>query len=158
MWLLAAFIAVPLVEIALFIQIGGLIGLWPTLLIVLLTAAAGAYLVRREGLRALDDLQRTIGELKDPTGAIAHGAAILLAGALLLTPGFFTDTVGLALLIPPVRRALFRWARARVEVRSFTYGQREPAGDRSPDVIEGEYREVDANPRPTHRGSGWTRH
>ena len=108
MWLLVAFIAVPLIEIGLFIQVGGLIGLWPTLAIVLLTAIAGSWLVRMQGALALAELRGSLNELRDPTEPIAHGALILLAGALLLTPGFFTDTMGILLLIPPVRSAVLR--------------------------------------------------
>ena len=103
MWLLIAFIAVPMIEIALFIQVGGFIGLWWTLLIVLLTAIAGSYLVRQQGLREIANLQRSFAELNDPTEPLAHGAMILFSGALLLTPGFFTDVVGLSLLIPSIR-------------------------------------------------------
>ena len=163
MWLLALFVAVPLIEIALFIQVGGWIGLWPTLLIVLLTAVIGTYLVRREGLRALDDLRRALEGLSDPARPLAHGAMILFAGALLLTPGFFTDTVGFLLLVPALREAVLRWLRGRIEMRAFRYGAapeaRPPAGDT---VIEGEFEELPPSGgptrRPTHRPSGWTRH
>ena len=97
------FLAVPLIEIALFIQVGGWIGLWPTLLIVVLTAIAGTYLVRSQGGQAMNQMRRSFDELRDPTEPLAHGAMILFSGALLLTPGFFTDAVGFALLVPPVR-------------------------------------------------------
>ena len=105
MWLFLAFLAVPLIEIALFIQVGGLIGLWPTLLIVILTAIAGTYLVRSQGAQAIGNLRQSFSTLDDPTVHLAHGAMILVSGALLLTPGFFTDAVGFALLMPPVRVA-----------------------------------------------------
>ncbi|MDA1154730.1 MAG: FxsA family protein, partial [Proteobacteria bacterium] len=82
MWLLFAFIAVPMIEIALFIQVGGLIGVWWTLLIVLATALAGSYLVRHQGLRELGNLQRSFSDLRDPTEPLANGAMILFAGAL----------------------------------------------------------------------------
>ena len=122
MWLFVLFVAVPLVEIALFIQIGGLIGLWPTLAIVVLTALAGTWLVRQQGALAIRELRGSIDRLRDPTEPLAHGAMILFSGALLLTPGFFTDAVGFALLLPPVRRAVYRWLRARVRVERFRYG------------------------------------
>ena len=105
MWLLLAFIAVPMIEIALFIQVGGIIGIWWTLLIVLATAIAGSYLVRTQGLRELGNLQRSFSDMQDPTEPLANGAMILFAGALLLTPGFFTDIVGLSLLVPDGRLA-----------------------------------------------------
>jgi UPF0716 protein FxsA len=169
MYLLVAFLAVPLIEIALFIQIGGLIGLWPTLIVVILTAILGTYLVRSQGLRALERLRASFSELRDPSEPLADGAMILVAGALLLTPGFFTDAVGFALLTPPVRMAVFRYLRARVKVARFEMGPRpgpghEPRpGPRRPQttggtIIEGEYEEVE--PRPSKGGprspSGWT--
>ena len=81
MWLFVAFLAVPLVEIALFIQVGGLIGLWPTLAIVVLTALSGTMLVRSQGAMAMNDVRRSFNNLSDPTEPLAHGAMILLAGA-----------------------------------------------------------------------------
>jgi len=166
MWLFFAFLAVPLIEIALFIQIGGLIGLWPTLLIVVLTALAGTFLVRSQGAQAMAQLRGAFNDLQDPTEPLAHGAMILFSGALLLTPGFFTDAVGFALLMPPVRRAVFAWLRKRVTVQTFEMGgqpphSRHPADDT---VIDGEYQEVEDFPQidpsktATHNPSGWTRH
>jgi UPF0716 protein FxsA len=156
MWLLLLFLAVPLIEIALFIQIGGLIGLWPTLAIVILTAFAGTWLVRNQGLSELARLRSSFSDLRDPTEPLAHGAMILFAGALLLTPGFFTDAVGLALLAPPVRRAVLAYVLSRVQVQTFEYGP--PRDDRAPDVIDGDWEEVTPPRRPTHGPSGWTRH
>jgi UPF0716 protein FxsA len=167
MLLLALFIAIPLIEIALFVQIGGVIGLGWTLAIVVGTAILGSWLVRQQGLLALGELRQSFDALNDPTEPLAHGAMILFSGALLLTPGFFTDAVGFALLLPPVRRWVFRKLRARVKVQSFTMGQQtetrysEPLRD-DVDVIEGDFEEVTPNKRPTHRSSrgpsGWTKH
>ncbi len=159
MWLLLAFIAVPLIEIALFIQVGGAIGLLPTLIIVLLTAIAGSWLVRTQGLRELAKLQQSFSELQDPTEPLANGAMILFAGALLLTPGFFTDVVGLSLLVPQVRHATYLWMRSRVTVRGFSAGPGQPQNQRPDDsVIDAEFKDVTAEKRPTHDPSGWTRH
>ncbi|WP_243613445.1 FxsA family protein [Shimia aestuarii] len=161
MWLFLAFVGVPLIEIALFIQVGGALGLAPTLLVVVLTAILGTYLVRNQGRIALGNLQRSFSELNDPTEPLAHGAMILFSGALLLTPGFFTDAVGFALLVPPVREAVFRFLRGRVQVRSFSMGsthRAEPHRSGPEDVIDGEFVEVDPEKRPTHRPSGWTKH
>ncbi len=157
--LLALFIAVPLIEIALFIQVGGLIGLWPTLGIVLVTAILGTWLVKSQGRQVLADLQGRFNELRDPTEPLAHGAMILFSGALLLTPGFFTDAVGFLLLIPAFRTAAFAWLRKRVKVQSFTMGSG-PAQPRPPrdDVVEGSYREVDPDASKIPGNSGWTRH
>ena len=156
MWLLLVFLAVPLIEIALFIQVGGLIGLWPTLGIVVLTAIAGTALVRSQGMSELNRLRSSFSDLRDPTEPLAHGAMILFAGALLLTPGFFTDALGLALLAPPVRRAVLRYVRARVTVETFSYGA--PPRPADPDIIDGEWEEVAPPRRPTHTPSGWTKH
>lgn len=162
MWLLIAFIAVPVIEIALFIQVGGFIGLWPTLLIVILTALAGTYLVRSQGRLALSQLQSSFNDLRDPTEPLVHGAMILFSGALLLTPGFFTDAVGFALLVPAVRQAAFKAIRARVKVQGFGTpgpGRRpDPHGPRSGgDVIDGEFIELPDDDAPKG-SSGWTRH
>lgn len=168
MWLFVAFLMVPLIEIALFIQIGGLIGLWPTLAIVVLTAILGTWLVKAQGRLALNDLRRSFSQLDDPSEPLAHGAMILFSGALLLTPGFFTDAVGFALLAPPVRKAVYRFIRARIKVARFEMGgdgrmhaQEPPHPRRDPpaaDVIEGEYTEIHDKKRPNHPGSGWTKH
>ncbi|MEJ6396606.1 FxsA family protein [Yoonia sp. 208BN28-4] len=161
MWLLLAFVAVPLIEIALFIQIGGAIGLWPTLAIVLITAIAGSWLVRSQGARELANMRSSFSELRDPTEPLANGAMILFAGALLLTPGFFTDIVGFALLLPPVRAAAYKALRERVNVQRFEMGDRasqHPHRPRGPQdrVIDGEYEEV-SKPRDPNAGpSRWS--
>jgi len=158
MWLLIAFILVPVIEIALFIQVGGFIGLWPTLLIVIVTAIAGTYLVRSQGRLALSQLQHSFSDMKDPTEPLVHGAMILFSGALLLTPGFFTDFIGFALLVPGVRTYVFRAVRARINIQSFAAGAAQqpqhPQQDR--DIIDGEFTELpdDDAPRGT---SGWTK-
>ena len=155
MRLFLLFLLVPLIEIALFVQIGGAIGLFPTLAIVILTAIAGTYLVRSQGLAVLSQLQASMNELTDPTEPLAHGAMILFSGALLLTPGFFTDVVGLSFMIPGVRRAVFRFVRERMVVQQFTYGTApEDPRPAQPEVIDGEFEEVEAPKGP----SGWTRH
>ncbi|MCB5199204.1 FxsA family protein [Loktanella sp. TSTF-M6] len=159
MYLLLAFIAVPLIEIALFIQVGGAIGLWPTLLIVLLTAILGSWLVRSQGARELNRLQSSFSQLSDPSEPLANGAMILFAGALLLTPGFFTDAVGFFLLIPSVRHRVFLAIKARVNVQRFQMGTPPHQSPRPDDtVIDGEYSTVDEDKKPTHRPSGWTQH
>lgn len=163
MLLLLLFIGVPLLEITLFIQVGGAIGLGWTLLIVIVTAILGAYMVRSQGAQAMMNLRGSFSNLQDPTEHLAYGAMILFSGALLLTPGFFTDFIGFALLVPAVRSALYKQLRARVNVQSFQMGP-DPKNPRSrpprPDdqVIDGEFEEVDPN-NPSSRGpSGWTKH
>lgn len=167
-------VAVPIIEIALFIKVGGLIGLWPTIAIVLGTAALGSWLLRSQGAGAMAELQRSLAGGGDPGKALAHGAMILVSGILLLTPGFFTDAVGFALLSPGVRN----WAMGffgrrmkghvhvagmgmRGEWRSSgpaerPQGPRNPAHDPGEGVIDAEV--IEDRPRdPNAPPSGWTR-
>jgi UPF0716 protein FxsA len=163
MWLFLIFVAVPIIEIALFIQVGGAIGLLPTLLIVVLTALAGTALMRHQGMQALAGLQNQLASGGDPTGPIAHGAMILIAGMLLLTPGFFTDSLGLLLLVPAVRDRVISWAATRVAVQSFSFGRSTQARPRpepraSRDTIDAEYEILNDPPGNAPRGtSKWTR-
>ena len=161
-------VAVPIIEIALFIEVGGWLGLWPTIAIVILTAAIGTVLLRAQGLATLGELQRRLGAGEDPSATLAHGAMILVAGVLLLTPGFFTDAVGFALLTPPVRaaaiRLAIRFARSRMTqvhmgIRTGAGGRRGPA---PPGTVDGEYQVVDPEDGGPEDGappggSGWTR-
>ncbi len=114
MWLFLIFVLTPIIEIGLFIQVGGILGLWTTLAIVVLTAFIGTTLLRRQGLATLNRLQNSLSEGQNPVDPIAHVALILASGVLLLTPGFFTDGVGFALLLPPVRSTLIKWGAARL--------------------------------------------
>ena len=157
MWLFLAFLAVPLIEIALFIQVGGAIGLFPTLAIVILTAIVGSWLVRSQGSREMQNLRSSFSDLRDPSEPLANGAMILFSGALLLTPGFFTDIVGLALLTPPVRAAIFKWAKSRVNGAQFTMGPRPQQTSVPRDgVIDGDFEDITRDASDAR--SGWTRH
>ncbi|WP_118134193.1 FxsA family protein [Oceanicella sp. SM1341] len=162
MWFFLLFIAVPVIEISLFVTVGGAIGLWPTILIVLVTAVIGSTLMRSEGVRAMMQIQNALATGENPASPMAHGALVLVAGMLLLTPGFFTDTLGILLMIPAVRTGLLRklgpaLAR-RVHTTTYTtgggFGPGGPAGPgwrRGPggDVIDGEYEVQDTDePRP----------
>ena len=136
MWLLALFVAVPLIEIALFIVVGGWLTLWPTLGVVLATGMLGTLLVHRQARAVLADLRRSSQGLGNPLSPLAHGALIVMAGVLLLTPGFFTDAVGLALLIPLVRRAVIAALARRVQWDHVVFGGAHgPHGG----VINGDY-------------------
>ena len=120
MRLFLLFLIVPLIEIALFIQVGGWIGLWWTLATVVLTAIIGTMLVRSQGMAVMSQLRGSVEDLRDPTEPLAHGAMVLFSGALLLTPGFFTDAVGFALLIPGIRKRIFEFIRKRITVTEFS--------------------------------------
>ncbi|WP_299152644.1 FxsA family protein [uncultured Tateyamaria sp.] len=155
MWLFVAFLLVPLIEIALFIQIGGAIGLGLTLLIVVITAVIGTYLVRAQGIHALGQVKSSFNQLQDPSEALAHGAMILFSGALLLTPGFFTDAVGFALLVPGVRVAVFNWARTKIKVSTFAS---HPPPQHQSGTIDGTYTDVTKDQTESDQPSGWTKH
>jgi UPF0716 protein FxsA len=153
-------VAVPIIEIALFIQVGGWIGLWWTIGIVLLTAAIGTALLRAQGMAALAEVQGALQHGGNPAPAMAHGALILVAGLLLLTPGFFTDAVGFLLLTPPVRAGVIRFlARRMTIVQAGGRGAAFRSGPAESGTVDGEYEVVeteDDTDRPTSGGSGWT--
>ena len=109
------FIGVPLLELVLLIQLGQWIGLVPTLGIVVLTGVAGATLARMEGTRTLWSFRAELARGQLPSQAIFDGLAILVGGALLLTPGLLTDVVGFSLLLPPPRRWIQGMIRKRLE-------------------------------------------
>ncbi|MFT6409060.1 MAG: UPF0716 protein FxsA, partial [Arenicella sp.] len=104
------FIAIPVAEISLLIRVGSSIGLLNTIVFVIFTAVLGAYLVRQQGFATIAKLQEETNAGRVPALQIAEGVALLFAGAVLMTPGFITDALGFALLIPPVRQALIAWA------------------------------------------------
>lgn len=156
MWLFALFIGLPLIEIGLFVTVGGAIGLWPTLAIVLGTGVLGSWVIRNQGQQAMAGMRGPKGVMADPMGAMAHGGLSLFAGILLILPGFFTDTLGLLLLLPPVRAGIIALLASKVKVQTFGHG-----AARRDDVIDGEFIELDAEPtesRTVSRPSGWTRH
>lgn len=111
------FVAIPIAEIALFIYVGGQIGLLPTLVAIVLTAAIGSFLVSRQGAAALADVRTAFFSARFPGRELAHGAMIVVAGAFLVTPGFLTDAIGFLLLVPPVREAARRAAMKRLSGR-----------------------------------------
>jgi UPF0716 protein FxsA len=108
--LAVAFVLVPLAELAVLIAVGDWIGLVPTLVLLLVVSLTGAWLAKREGLAAWRRFQQALAEGRMPTVEVADGAMILLAGALLLTPGFLSDVVGVLLLLPPTRAMARRLA------------------------------------------------
>lgn len=161
MWPFLLLVAVPVIEIALFIQIGGAIGVWPTILLVLLAAFAGVALVRLHGTRTLGSVQAAMRRGEDPGEQIFGAALLLVAAGLFITPGFLTDAMALALLVPPVRSAIYRAIRRRMRLHTTVVGEfRDPFANPGPDdrVIDAEFEEITPDKRPTHRPSGWTRH
>jgi len=158
MGLFLLFVAVPLIEIALFIKLGGFLGLWNTLAIVVATAFLGTWLVKTQGANAMKQVQGSFSTMQDPSEPLANGAMILFAGALLLTPGFFTDGIGFLLLFPPFRAAAFKYAKSKINVQTFTTETAPPRRPNSDsDVIEGEYSEISPDKPSADKPSGWTK-
>lgn len=106
------FVTLPLLDLFVLLRVGTALGFWPTVGLVVLTGAIGAALARAQGLRTIGRIQSELAAGRIPAEQLADGAMILLAAALLVTPGFLTDIVGVALLIPPIRR-VFRKALER---------------------------------------------
>lgn len=157
MWLMLAVLALPLVEIALFVVVGGAIGLWATLAWVMLSALLGVLVLRRVARMGAISFDRDVKALRDPMSPIAGRALTILAAGLLILPGFFTDTLGLLLLLPPMQTLL---------VRMFSRRLRQSGNvQQSSMTIEGDWSEVqpprnDDQPGPdsAQPPSGWTRH
>lgn len=111
------FTLVPLVEIFLLVQLGGLMGVWPTIALVAITGLLGASLARREGRRALASYQAALAKGQLPEDGIVSGLLILAGGVMLITPGVLSDVFGLAMMIPPVRRAAAKYVKGRMQNR-----------------------------------------
>jgi len=141
--LLLAFLLVPLAEIYVLIQVGGVIGALSTVALVVLTAVLGAALIRTQGLATIERMRAALDRGEVPAVEILEGVCLLLAGALLLTPGFVTDSVGFVLLVPRLRRSAILALLERGVIRSAGPGPRGPSGGDGGRVIEGEYRRED---------------
>jgi UPF0716 protein FxsA len=131
----AAFLVVPIVEIYVLIQVGQVIGAWWTVLILIADSLLGAWLLKHEGVRAWRALRVALTEGRMPAKELADGILIVLGGALMLTPGFVTDVVGV-LAILPFTRPIGRRALAKVVARNLTVNVRRPGPPG--DVVQGE--------------------
>ena len=109
------FVVIPIIELMLLIELGQIVGLLPTLALVMLTGVTGAWLARAEGLRVFLQFQKEVASGKLPGQSLMDGISVLVGGAFLLTPGVLTDVFGFSLLLPPTRRWLQRRVRARLE-------------------------------------------
>lgn len=148
--LLALFFIVPLIEIFVLIQVGGIIGAIPTVFLVVFTAVLGALLLRAQGFATIGRVQATLARGELPAMELLEGAMLLFGGALLLTPGFFTDAIGFVCLIPQLRQPLVRWFMRRGLIKAGLMGgfasgsSAASSSDRSSDpasprTLEGEY-------------------
>jgi len=154
--LVLLFIVLPATELALLIQIGRHIGTFETLLLIIVTGMIGASLARHQGLQVLQQVQTEMQQGRVPGDALADGMIILIAAALLITPGIITDTAGFLCLIPATRRAvkawIWRWFERRVQsgqaqVYVFTGGQQSPRAE--PDITPDYEVVTDDEPRKT---------
>lgn len=169
------FIAVPLVELMLLIKVGEIIGVLPTILLVIATAVIGVSLLKRQGLAALTKASTTVEAGGLPVESVVDGACLLIAGAFLLTPGLLTDTAGFLLLVPAFRRSISHWLFSKLSslanINVTTFGGGHPGSPHSPPggqgyrpgtpdptVIEGEYKDLekpdDAEPGSKKAHSG----
>jgi UPF0716 protein FxsA len=142
-----ALLAWPLIEIALFVTLGGWLGLWMTMLIILGTAIGGFAVLRWRGMRAVGDLRQRMRHMGNPVPEIVDQTLLVLAGVMLVLPGFLTDFLGLLLLLPPVRMVLAAMAARRVTLRQ---------GPQRSETIDGDFTRIDDS-APRMRGkSGWS--
>jgi UPF0716 protein FxsA len=130
--LILLFIVVPIAELYVIIKVGELIGVWPTLILLLADALLGSWLLKHEGRGAWRRFNQALAERRFPGREVADGALIIVGGTLLLTPGFLTDIVGVFLLLPPTRaisrRLLKRFTIGRFMVVGIPGGGRVPSG------------------------------
>jgi UPF0716 protein FxsA len=163
-----ALIALPMLELALLIKTGQAIGVWATLGLLLGAAVVGGAIMSRQGISVARRTQQALAQGKPPIGPVLDGAFLLLAGALLISPGFITDAMALALLVPSIRRKVARWGvrrlveRAHVQVKMYEARSREAPGPAGPrpsaggeiggPVIEGEFERLGEKARAPHPG------
>lgn len=166
MYLLLALLIFPIIEISVFIEVGGLIGLWPTVALIILTAVLGMWMLRLQGFGVLRRAQESIARNEPPVREVFDGFCLAIGGLLLIIPGFVSDVLGLLLLMPPVRSFLRRRLIGRLSgqgrMRVFVDGEQvRPGRDAGPtrgsggaDIIEGEFREVEPGNPEGRPGGG----
>ena len=145
------FLVVPLIEIYLLIKIGAVVGAGLTVFLVVFTAMLGAFLVRAQGFSTLGRVQMQLAKGQVPAIEMFEGLFLFVAGALLLTPGFFTDAIGFIFLTPPLRRLIIHKLVNKGVVKNFDTTSARPSSpgsseDQKPQsnvVIEGEYKHLD---------------
>jgi len=137
---LIAILGIPLVEIALFVQLGGAVGLILTLLWVVFSVVLGVVIIRQQGINTLRDLQQMGRSEESSPAPLVYAAMSVVAGILLIFPGFLTDALGLALLIPWIRSLVFAHLGQGAIIQRWAWAQSDD------DVVEGEYREVPPTP------------
>ncbi len=137
------FLAVPMVEIYFLIKVGNIIGAIPTIGLVVFTALLGALLLRVQGWMTLQRARMSMAQGQLPATEMMEGVLLVIAGALLLTPGFVTDTMGFLLLVPPLRKSLIRWFVSRSSVPFEPPGGPGKPPGQGPRTLEGEFHRED---------------
>lgn len=158
-------LVVPILEIAVFIMVGSQIGVFPTLGMVVVTAIGGSILLRTQGLGLLSRMRNELDSGRVPGRDLVHGVMIMIAGVLLLTPGFVTDTLGFLLFVPAIRDAIWQFAKSRIKVvavnsASGQGGPRRPGHSGQPysgrgptiDLDDGDYSADDKRSSPWNDG------
>lgn len=135
------FLIVPFIEIYLLLQIGGIVGVLPTIILVVLTAIIGAGLLRQQGIATWQRFQDNLQKGEIPAYEMVEGPILLVGGALLLTPGFFTDVIGFACLIPPARKKIAQYIIEKRLVQAEAVSPQKPKAQTG--VIEGEFKRED---------------
>lgn len=164
-WLFLLFLIVPILELWVIIQVGGVIGALPTIGLLIVVSVAGAWLMKREGLGIWRRVTTDLEQGRVPTASVIDGFLVLFAGALMLTPGFLTDLVGVLLLVPPtralVRAGLVRRYRSRLTVGVAGFGPGggtaawgRPGSTWRGDVVDADVVDVGDVTPPEWRGSG----
>ncbi len=137
------FLIVPFVEIYLLLQIGGIVGVMPTVLLVVFTAVLGSWLLRQQGFATWQRFQNNIAQGAVPAYEMIEGPILLVGGALLLTPGFFTDALGFACLIPQVRKKFAKYVIENHLVHAQQGSPFQTHTSKNDNVIEGEFKKED---------------
>lgn len=159
--LLIAFIVMPLIEIAVLIEVGSWLGLWPTLGLIILTAIVGTWMLRRQGFAVLSRAQQQLERGAVPLAEVFEGFCLVIAGALLLTPGFVTDAIGGSLLLPPVRAWFYKMLGSHFRAAAMPGGPPADQAGRGPGgqgpVVDGEFEAVPPDDPPRAPSSGQRR-
>ncbi|MFB9887452.1 FxsA family protein [Balneatrix alpica] len=146
--LIPLFIAMPIIEIALLIQVGQWMGLWPTLGLIVFTAIWGAYMLRTQGLNTLLRAQQRLHHGEIPAQEMLEGIVLAVGGVLLLTPGLVTDSFGLLCMLPGIRKGLIRQLSRRVKVMGGASAQRHAFGQDSASAPQAESWREEIRARP----------
>jgi UPF0716 protein FxsA len=160
--LFVLFIIIPIIEIFVLMQVGAILGVWPTIAMVIFTAWLGAKYVRQQGISTLNSVQTKIAEGQMPSDEIVTALMLLVAGVLLVTPGFVTDFLGLSLLIPAVRHAIAGSVMSHIssnntsqqsfQFHSHSHGQNQNQSQNQDDFSKQPESPFQENIQPPHQG------